>query len=101
MENGTYFCKGLSEILSIKKTKERLEKVALLFKEKEGIKLNFCRIYGKRWAYYAGDPDLVIPEKKLPINEHFGLIIENNTLDDKTWEALLKCFRLIVSSEIE
>lgn len=98
MENGTSTCSEFEEIVAIKNINERLEKVAFLFEKKEGIKLNFCRIYGKRWSFIAGDPRMVIPELKIVINENYGVIVENNTLEQKTWDALIKCFKQIVET---
>lgn len=99
MEKGTYICNSLQDILTIEDVAERLDIVSSLFEEKERIKLNFCRIYGKRWSYIAGSEKLIVPEKKLSINNDYGLIIENNTLDDRTWDALIKCFRKLVETE--
>jgi hypothetical protein len=62
--------------------KARLERVCDLLFRKCGAKICFCEVFSSRWSYFAGLDGVVVPEKRIVLNERFGIIAENFDLND-------------------
>lgn len=95
MANETFISKNLEQYLQNKELtlKEKLTKTANLLQQDWNMKINFCKLFKKRWSFFAGTDELIIPEKKIIINQDYGIIVENNTLTDQQWEEVIQLLR--------
>jgi len=54
-----------------------------------GIKLYFCKIQGKRWAYLAGNDDMITPEKQLQLSKRHGILYNTPSSNKEDWAEIL------------
>ncbi|MFW6019932.1 MAG: hypothetical protein ACOCPM_05060 [Bacteroidales bacterium] len=72
-----------------KPLEEILEEVSEYLKQAYSLKAYFCSIYGKRWAFFAGDRHIEIPRNRFELNNKFGLVVESiDHLNEKQWNEL-------------
>lgn len=53
-----------------------------------GNKLYFCKIHGKRWAFLAGDDQMITPEQQTQLTNQYGILYDNPS-DTKAWDEVL------------
>jgi len=69
-------------------TGKGLEEIACLIERETGTRSDFCRLYGRRWAHAGGVAGAVIPEERLTIAQGWGVILENNSLNNAFWQEI-------------
>ncbi|MGM0612808.1 MAG: hypothetical protein ACQESM_04770 [Bacteroidota bacterium] len=68
-----------------------LEEVCEYLKQAYSVKAYFCKIFGKRWAFYAGDRHIEIPRNRFELNKNYGLMVESiDHLDEKHWNEIVQ-----------
>lgn len=53
-----------------------------------GNKLYFCKTQGKRWAFLAGEDQMITPEQQTQLTERYGILYDNPS-DTKGWNEAL------------
>ena len=43
-----------------------------------GLQVNFCKIYGKRWSYVAGDRNLEFAPQRRQLTSRYGIFYKQN-----------------------
>ena len=69
--------------------KEQLDEFVWHLKLQFGIQLYFCEIIGKRWSFFTGDKTLDIPQHKIVLNNHFGMMTAEIPVSEKEWQLIL------------
>lgn len=83
MANEICIFKKIEAILnSDSNLKNKLNTISEILLVDYGAKTNFCEIYTTRWSFFAGIDDVVVPEKRIRINDNFGIIAEGLDMDD-------------------
>mgnify|MGYP006279875187 CR=1 FL=1 len=52
----------------------------------------FCKIQGKRWAFLAGDDDMITPEKQLQLTRHYGILYDS-PYDINAWHQVIEALK--------
>lgn len=77
---------------------DKLNAIAGLLQEECGMSINFCRIFGKRWSYVAGDRQLEFVSLRRQLNPEYGIFYaQNNQIDDKTMQEILDILNQILT----
>lgn len=80
----------ISQLLSNDKSNEE-ESFSLLYQlltRTFGNKLYFCEIQGKRWAYLAGNDDMITPGHQLQLSNKYGILYDTPS-DTEGWTEIL------------
>lgn len=59
-----------------------------ILSEAFGNKLYFCKIQGKRWAFLAGNDQMITPEQQNQLSKQYGILYDNPS-DTKAWDEVL------------
>lgn len=90
MENATFSSKDILEISHQFSTiYERLNAIAQRVKAKTGTSIYFCKIIGSRWSFCAGDITLDVPEQRIVISDHYGLMAGEIFISENEWKKIL------------
>ena len=75
----------------------RLNAIFRLLQKEYGLRVNFCRIFGKRWSYVAGDRTLAFVPVSRQLSPQYGIFYEqNNNIDDRLMEEILQTIKHIL-----
>lgn len=69
--------------------KSQLGALSLLLKAEAGVQVFFCELVGPRWAFFAGDITLDIPQNRVPLNDHWGMMTGEIELHDELWQDVV------------
>lgn len=72
------------------------------FIEREyGIRVQFCRIFGRRWAYFSGpdDGDAVIPLRRIELLPGWGIISDGELAGLPEGDELIKRIALYLQNQ--
>lgn len=85
----------ISEIFQQNKSYEKiLEEVCEYLKQEYSVKAYFCKIFGKRWAFFAGNRHIEIPRNRFELNNNFGLVVESiEHLEEKQWNEIYQTIK--------
>jgi hypothetical protein len=72
--------------------KEVLDDTWTLVEREYGIRVQFCRIFGKRWSYFSGpdDGDAVVASQRIELLPGWGIISDGQFDPREDWEKFLK-----------
>ena len=71
------------------KDEEKLfSELSVLLTNSFGNKLYFCKIQGRRWAFLAGDDQMLTPENQLQLTPQYG-ILYNTPGDEASWNVVI------------
>lgn len=65
-----------------------LAAVAAVLEAEHGLRVSFCRRFGRRWSHVAGSPGAVLPEARIELAPGWGVIVENDALTDEEWREI-------------
>ncbi|HRU46408.1 MAG TPA: hypothetical protein P5078_04395 [Candidatus Marinimicrobia bacterium] len=57
---------------------DKLNAIARKLEEEYGLQVNFCKIYGKRWSYVAGDRNLEFAPQRRQLTSRYGIFYKQN-----------------------
>ncbi|HPC36542.1 MAG TPA: hypothetical protein P5268_04895 [Candidatus Marinimicrobia bacterium] len=60
------------------KLPDKLNAVAAFLEKEYDFQVNFCKIYGKRWSYVAGNRDLEFAPQRRQLTPRFGIFYKQN-----------------------
>jgi hypothetical protein len=92
---------SISEILTPGRgLKEALELTGALIEHEYGIRVQFCRIFGKRWAYFSGpdDGEAVIPLHRIELLPEWGIISDGELSGIAEGDKLIKRIALYLQN---
>ena len=76
---------------------DKLDAVAALLEKEYDLHVNFCRIFGQRWSYVAGDRTLAFVPVSRQLSPQYGIFYgQNNYIDDKIMEEILHTIKQIL-----
>lgn len=78
--------------------KEKLEIISDFLYQNFEIKIYFCEILAQRWSYIAGDNDILVIDKQQKITPRYGIIAENQIMNDKDWAFFLQMLEKYIFS---
>lgn len=97
MVKETYIYKELAKIFAANCTrKEKLDKVAVWTQAEYGIDLCFCKLLGKRWSFYAGSEELLVPQERVEINDAWGIFAENINENRGIWDEIVSALQKLI-----
>lgn len=85
MEKETYIS-DLQDHISELSGKDKLEAITNWINKNLQIQACFCKIYGKRWSYYAGFIDQTDLQTQIRLNEDWGIILNGSDFNADYWE---------------
>lgn len=98
MEKETYIYNHLKDFISgTDSRKDAFEKIAQWVYIEFQVNIFFCDIMGKRWSFIAGRQNVLSAPNRIPINEQLGIIAEDNTIKQDTWDALTRSIRQLAN----
>jgi len=69
---------------------DKLNAVAALLENEYGLRINFCRIFGKRWSYVAGDRQLEYAPIRRQLSPQYGIFyLESSQLTEGDRQTVL------------
>ena len=92
MANVTFISDKISRIAAEQiEIPDKLNAVAALLENEYGLRVNFCRIFGKRWSYVAGDRQMEFALNRIRLNQQYGIIyVQNKRLSEDDLERILQ-----------
>jgi hypothetical protein len=70
---------------------DKLNAIAELLENEYGLRVNFCRIFGKRWSYVAGDRQLEFAPVRKQLSPRYGIFyIQSIQLTDSELANILQ-----------
>jgi len=76
--------------------KEKLDDIAIWIYQNYKIKLYFCKILGKRWSFYAGLNNLIVPEERIKITDKWGIFVDKINVEEDTWDEILCSIKRVI-----
>lgn len=70
--------------------KKRLITLTEKLKNEFGVDVCFCEIFGNRWSYVSGNQAIDFPQRRIRLNDTIGLIICENSSNDKIVQSIMK-----------
>lgn len=96
MDKETYIYNHLKDFVSVTTTRnDMLEKIAEWVYIEFQVNIYFCEIKGKRWSFIAGRKHTVYVPVQIPINSKLGIIAEENSIQENTWQALIRVLNIL------
>jgi len=70
---------------------DKLNAIAALLDHEYGLRVNFCRIFGKRWSFVAGDRQLEFAPIRRQLSPQYGIFyLQNSQLAEADLQAILE-----------
>lgn len=70
---------------------DKLNAIAALLENEYGLRVNFCRIFGKRWSYVAGDRQLEFAPIRRQLSPQYGIFyLQNSQLAEDDMQTILQ-----------
>ncbi len=66
--------------------------------KKYNIKICFCEILGKRWSFYAGYKDVIIPFYSERITNKWGIFVDEMKINKKVWNNIVCHIKEIINT---
>ena len=80
---------------------ESLQKIADLLYTETGLKVEFCKIIGKRWSHVAGHPDFLGFGERFILNENLGILVEDQSMiPQDEWNQILKLLKMKLQEQV-
>ncbi|SHH47475.1 hypothetical protein [Sporanaerobacter acetigenes] len=95
MEREMCIYKELLKISKDKSLEDELNDIADYIYKEYGTKINFCKIFGNRWSYCAGNKNLIMPKYRIVLTEDLGLLAEN--VDEENWNEILQAIKKVIA----
>jgi len=99
MEKGTYIFDDINRIINDNSSgdiRKVFSEISLFLSEKLGIKTYFCKIFTNRWSFFEGVSDSIAAEKRVKINDDYGIIIMDNKLTDDEWDVIVDKLKHVI-----
>jgi hypothetical protein len=68
--------------------RNKFDGIAWEIYDKYGVKVVFCKIFGKRWSWFAGFDEYFVTKKKILISENLGVILDKDLLEEDLFNEL-------------
>lgn len=91
MVKETYIFNELQDLLAEDVSfKQNFRQIANYLKENYEVEICFCEIIGnRRWSYLVGLKGIVVGDKKIKINDNYGIVVNNySQLNSVKWEEI-------------
>jgi len=70
---------------------DKLNAIAALLENEYGLRVNFCRIFGKRWSFVAGDRQLEFAPIRKQLSPQYGIFyLQNIQLAEGDMQTILQ-----------
>ena len=96
---GMFTFKSLSEkVIPVKGLNERLREISRILSEDFHIEVYFCKIYGKRWSYVAGNKSIILLKSRYRLNDDFGICSDKLVSDNIMYPGLIEVIKELIDS---
>ena len=89
MEKETYIS-DLKKRITNKTGKNKLEAISKWIEDQFGLQNCFCKIFGKRWSYFAGSLDQTEVQTKINLNDEWGWIFNDDPRKIDNWDEIFR-----------
>jgi len=97
MDKETYIYNHLKDFIEDTETQnDTLEKITEWVYIEFQVNIYFCEIKGKRWSFIAGRQNVLSAPNRIKVNDHIGIIAEDNDIQDDTWNTLTSAINRIL-----